>query len=99
MAKLTDKTTNVFGIPLKQIDCEIRPQDIVEVDGVHYYTYDFGGYIVGSRSARAVDAGDNRIPRRKERFAPEPLDGLARPAVIGNGPCQIEFSAPEIVSL
>lgn len=93
----TGRIVNAWGISLPEVSEVLGCHDVVYVDGVAYYTHDFGGYVVGSRTATSVDYGGNDVGRGV-RTAPQPLDGMAAPQVRGARPTKISYGDPEIIS-
>jgi hypothetical protein len=92
----TGFVVDVWGTKLPEIDRELGDHDTICVDGVWYYTWDFGGFIVGSRQATSTDFGGNDAGRGT-RTAPEFLQGMAATQGKGTRPTRVKFSTPEIV--
>ncbi len=96
MASKTGRFLNCHGQLLAVINEMVGVHSTIEVDGISYYTWDFGGFVVGSRMAKGTDYGGNLV--HGERTAPTSLMGLAAPLGRGALPCRIDYGEPEIVS-
>ena len=93
--KKTGRIINVFGERLAEVSEFLNDHDVVQVEGQAYYTHDFGGVIVGSRTATSVDFGDNDTGRGT-RTAPTSTQGMAAPMRRGTLPTRIQYGPAEI---